>query len=75
MAVSQRRLPNTMLSPETGEMLTRGQRPFVVSYKGESVTVELPGYYPAGDGDGVHIGDDLTDIGLEGMNNGADVFD
>ena len=74
MAVSQRRLPNTMLSPETGEMLTRGQRPFVVSYKGESVTVELPGYYPAGDGDGVHIGDDLVvvDEALRGLKEKID---
>lgn len=55
----RRALPNTMISPETGETLTRGVRPFVVSYKGESVTVDLPGYYPAGNGDGVHVGDDL----------------
>jgi len=31
----------------------------VVAYKGESVTVDLPGYYPAGEGDGVHVGDDM----------------
>ncbi|WP_113890974.1 type II toxin-antitoxin system MqsA family antitoxin [Roseiarcus fermentans] len=36
-----------------------GVRPFVVAYKGESVTVDLPGYYPAGEGDGVHVGDDM----------------
>jgi HTH-type transcriptional regulator/antitoxin MqsA len=52
-------LPDTMIAPETGEVLTRSERPFVVSYKGESITVDLPGYYPAGDGDGVHMGDDM----------------
>ena len=31
-----------------GEALTRGVRPFVVAYKSETVTVELPGYYPTG---------------------------
>ncbi|TIV92319.1 MAG: type II toxin-antitoxin system MqsA family antitoxin, partial [Mesorhizobium sp.] len=45
-----------MISPETGEILTRGVRPFTVTYKGESMVVDLPGYYPASasDGDGVH---------------------
>ena len=33
-------------------------RPFVVTYLDQSVTVDLPGYYPAGDGDGVHVGSD-----------------
>jgi HTH-type transcriptional regulator/antitoxin MqsA len=52
-------LPETMTSPETGETLTRGVRPFVVAYRVESVTVDLPGYYPLGDGDGVHVGKDM----------------
>jgi HTH-type transcriptional regulator/antitoxin MqsA len=55
-------LPDTMIAPETGKVLTRSERPFVVSYKGESITVDLPGYYPAGDGDGVHVGDDMRVI-------------
>jgi HTH-type transcriptional regulator/antitoxin MqsA len=49
-----------MLSPETGQILTRGVRPFIVSYKGQSITVGLPGYYPKGDGDGVHVGNDIN---------------
>lgn len=52
-------VPDTMTSPETGELLTRGVRSFEVSYKGAFLTVELPGYYPAGDGDGVHVGRDM----------------
>ena len=53
-------LPRTMPSPETGETLTRGVRSFRVTYKGRSVTVKLPGYYPKGRGDGVHVGNDMT---------------
>jgi HTH-type transcriptional regulator/antitoxin MqsA len=53
-------LSRTMVAPATGETLTRGQRPFSVTYKGESITVELPGYYPAGTGDGVHVGKDMN---------------
>ncbi|TGT02594.1 type II toxin-antitoxin system MqsA family antitoxin, partial [Mesorhizobium sp. M8A.F.Ca.ET.213.01.1.1] len=45
-----------MISPETGETLTRGVRPFNVAYKGESMVVDLPGYYPASEGEGVHVG-------------------
>ena len=54
------KLPETMTSPETGETLTRGVRPFVVTYKGESVTVDLPGYYPKEAGEGVHVGKDMS---------------
>src|SRR4051812_970476 len=59
MSAKTSNLPETMASPATGEMLTRGTRPFTVAYKGESVVVELPGYYPAGDGDGVVVGSDM----------------
>ena len=58
-SAEQRVLPDTMTSPETGEMLTRGVRPFCVAYKGPSITVSLPGYYPAGEGDGIHVGKDM----------------
>ena len=50
----------TMVSPETGETLRRGVRPFTVAYKGQSITVDLPGWYPEGDGDGVLVGDDMA---------------
>jgi HTH-type transcriptional regulator / antitoxin MqsA len=60
MAAKEIMFPETMISPETGETLKRDIRPFVVSYKGESIVVYLPGYYPAGDGDGVHVGKDMN---------------
>jgi len=60
MAAKEKVLPETMVAPETGEILTRGVRPFVVAYKSEAVTVDLPGYYPAGEGEGVHVGQDMS---------------
>jgi HTH-type transcriptional regulator/antitoxin MqsA len=58
--VAERILPETMKSPETGEQLIRGVRPFTVTYKGHSVTVDQPGYYnPAREGDGVFVGKDM----------------
>ena len=59
MAQEKRTLSDTIASPQTGEPLTRGVRPFEVAYKGARVMVDLPGYYPAGEGDGVHLGDDM----------------
>lgn len=60
MTSAARTLPDTMTSPETGAVLRRGIRPFELRYKGEAVTIDLPGYYPKGDGDGVHVGDDMA---------------
>jgi HTH-type transcriptional regulator / antitoxin MqsA len=60
MAVSTRDLPDTMASPETGETLRRGVRPFVVTYKGKSKTIELPGYYPENGDEGIHVGNDMA---------------
>lgn len=69
MAVAKKDLPDTMMSPETGQVLRRGMRPFVVSYKGKSLTVELPGYYPENGDDGIHVGDDMavTDVALRAL--------
>lgn len=60
MAQTGRALPESMISPKTGEALMRGHRPFEVSYKSERITVELPGYYPEGEGEGVFVGDDMA---------------
>jgi HTH-type transcriptional regulator/antitoxin MqsA len=50
----------TMICPETGAVLSRDVRPFTMTYKGQTVTVALPGYYPEGDGEGVLVGDDMA---------------
>lgn len=63
---SNSELPDTMVSPETGELLRRGVRPFLLVYRDRSVTVQLPGYYPEAGDEGVHVGDDMavTDAAL-----------
>lgn len=53
-------LPATMPCSETGLKLTRAVRPFTVCYKGHEMTVDLPGYYPGGDGESIHVGDDIA---------------
>lgn len=60
MAALKKDLPDTMVSPETGETLRRGVRPFLVTYKGKSITVELPGYYAENGDEGVHVGEDMA---------------
>jgi HTH-type transcriptional regulator/antitoxin MqsA len=53
-------LPPTMPCPETGRELRRDTRPFTVRYKAHEVVVDLPGYYPDGDGESVHVGADMA---------------
>ena len=60
MATKEKLLPETMASPENGEKLTRGIRPFKVTYKGEELIVDLPGYYPERGGEGIHVGRDMA---------------
>ncbi|MGP0058999.1 MAG: type II toxin-antitoxin system MqsA family antitoxin [Beijerinckiaceae bacterium] len=60
MTAKKKMLPDTMISPETGEILRRGVRPFQATYKGLHLVVDLPGYYPSNEGEGVHIGEDMA---------------
>jgi HTH-type transcriptional regulator / antitoxin MqsA len=52
--------PPTIICPSTGQALHRDTRPFCVRYKGQEVVVDLPGYYPDGDGESVHVGADMA---------------
>lgn len=69
MSVPKKDLPETMISPDAGETLRRDTRPFTVTYKGKSVTVDLPGYYPESGDEGIHVGDDMavTDAALRAL--------
>ncbi len=46
--------------PPTGQPLRRDTRPFAMRYKGAEMVVDLPGYYPDGDGESVHVGADMA---------------
>ena len=50
----------TMKCPMTGQTLCRETRPFTVRYKAHEMVVDLPGYYPEGDGESVHVGADMA---------------
>jgi HTH-type transcriptional regulator / antitoxin MqsA len=52
-------MKKTKIHPETGETLTRDIRPFTVRYAGASLTVDLPGWYPDGQGESLHVGRDM----------------
>jgi HTH-type transcriptional regulator / antitoxin MqsA len=50
---------NNPVDPETGAPLHRDVRPLTLTYKGESITVEMPGWYGERPDEGVHTGDDM----------------
>ena len=60
MAEKAQALPPTMPCPATGQVLRRDTRPFTVRYKAQEMVVDLPGYYPDGDGESVHVGADMA---------------
>ena len=47
------------IHPETGEILHRDVRPMEFTYKGEKITVEMPGWYPAEGDDGIFTREDV----------------
>ncbi len=55
-------MEETMVHPETGEILYRDIRPIEYTYKGESVIVNQPGWYPVNgnDDDGILSQEDMA---------------
>lgn len=51
-------MENVKYDVETGERLKRDIRPFTVTYQGHSKTFDMPGWYPAGDGDATFTDED-----------------
>ena len=43
----------------TGRLLKRSVRPLTLSYKGRHITVDMPGWYPDGDGESLHSAVDM----------------
>ena len=54
-------IAQTMIHPETGEVLYRDVRPIEYTYKGESIIVDQPGWYPknGNDDDGILSQEDM----------------
>jgi HTH-type transcriptional regulator/antitoxin MqsA len=51
-------MSKTMIHPETGAILRRRKRIETVTYQDQSRTVEVEGWFPDDDGDGVLVGAD-----------------
>ena len=49
----------TRIHPETGEILRRDVRAIEFSYKGERITVDMPGWYPIEGDDGIFTHEDM----------------
>jgi HTH-type transcriptional regulator / antitoxin MqsA len=47
------------VDPETGAPLHRDVRPLTRTYRGESITVDMPGWYGDHPNEGIHTGDDM----------------
>lgn len=47
------------LSPVTGKPMVRDTRPMELTYKGESETVQMPGWYCRDSDESIHTGEDM----------------
>ena len=47
------------VDPETGAPLHRDVRPFTLTYKGESITIDMPGWYGDQPDEGIFTGEDM----------------
>jgi HTH-type transcriptional regulator/antitoxin MqsA len=61
--------------PETGARLIRGTRPAAVRYRGREAIVDLPGWYPDDDSDGIVDADDMRclDRALDALKTAVDL--
>ncbi len=50
---------DTLIHPETGETLRRDIRPFEFEYRGVKIKVDMPGWYPEGDGEALFSQEDM----------------
>ena len=45
--------------PETGKSMVRDKRPMELSYKGQSTTIDMPGWYCHESGESIHTAEDM----------------
>ncbi|GAB7026871.1 type II toxin-antitoxin system MqsA family antitoxin [Geotalea toluenoxydans] len=50
---------NNPVCPETGAPMYRGVRPMTLTYKGESLTFDMPGWYCDQSEESIHTGEDM----------------
>ena len=49
----------TKIHPETGAILHRDVRPFEFTFRGETIIVDMPGWYPDDNDDGIFTQEDM----------------
>ena len=47
------------IHPETGEILHRDIRPFEFNFRGEKIIIDMPGWYPEDNDNGIFTQDDM----------------
>jgi len=52
-------MTDSPLCPKTGAPMHRGVRPVTLTYKGESITFDMPGWYCDESDEGIHTGKDM----------------
>ena len=62
--------------PETGEPMVRDTRPMTISYKEQSKTIQMPGWYCDASGESIHTGEDMkvSDAALRDLKNKVDLL-
>ena len=55
--------------PETGKPMVRDTRPMTLTYKGQSTTIDMPGWYCNESGESIHTGEDMkvSDAALKAL--------
>ena len=61
---------------ETGKPMVRDTRPMTINYKGQSATIQMPGWYCDESGESIHTGEDMkvSDAALRELKNKADLL-
>lgn len=62
--------------PETGKPMVRDTRPMTINYKGQSATIQMPGWYCDEFGESIHTGEDMkvSDAALKELKNNVDLL-
>ena len=53
-------MTNAPRSPVTGKRMIRDVRPMELTYKGQAVTIQMPGWYCADSDESIHTGEDMA---------------
>jgi HTH-type transcriptional regulator/antitoxin MqsA len=57
--MTQARAFSAPLSPETGKPMIRAERPREITYKGQSLIIQMPGWYCEESDESIHTGEDM----------------